>query len=277
MMFKLKSLISRLRFWKKAPVLDSFDELEVKLMKATPKARKSFERDLRQKLRARHQELMEDRLEKQSSFFYVHRLGMSMALAFILVLGSGGVMVSAAGAPVPQNRSLTSISPDWHPDVSPITIDFDKNMMQGSVENSFSIYPEVDGSFVWEDRQTMHFLPDNPLDSDQQYVVKISQDAKSLFQKPISAEFEQKINVFSPELPVRIQNQITVLQDLRQTSKDLSGQQKDDMILRINKLEQELDLFFQENTRATSSPIKPQNITTEPSVTAQPKVEPSSA
>jgi hypothetical protein len=268
MMFKLKSLLSRLLHLKKAPNSEDFSKLEIELMKAAPKARSSFQRDLRQKLKARHQELMEEQIEKESGFLYVHRFAASMMLVLILVAGGGTVIVSASGAPVPQNRGFESINSDWHPDVSPITIDFDKSMMQSSVEDAFSIYPQVNGQLVWENRQTVHFLPDEPLDPNQQYVVNISKKAKSLFQKPISAEFEQKINVFSPELPPRIQNQTMRIQELKESSKTLTGGQKDEVIQKIRDLEKDLEWFFEQEQ---NGPVDG------PTNQFGPKVQPSSA
>ena len=121
----MRKLLSYILHLKKPTSGQDFGELEVKLMNSRPKARPSFQRDLREQLKSRHQEMMEEKVEKQSGFFYVHRLASSMVLASVLVVFSGAFMVSASSAPVPQNRAVNNLSPDWHPDVMPITIEFD--------------------------------------------------------------------------------------------------------------------------------------------------------
>lgn len=252
----LKKALDNLIHFKKAPESSDFGELEVKLMQATPKARVSFNQDLREKLKARHQGMMEVQIEKEAGFFHVHRLAASMALAVILVVFGGGLVVSAAGTPIPKNRTFVNVNPEWHPNVAPITIDFNKSMMQGSVEDAFSIYPAVEGTFVWEDHQTMHFLPNKPLDPNQQYVVKISKDAKSLFQKPIKTDFEQKINIFETELNPEIQSKLAKLKELERSSKNLSGAEEDDVVKQIQELEAELEKYFgEQNHRPQENPI----------------------
>ncbi len=268
MLRKLKQFIDRLIYFKKASNLDDFGEIEVKLMKAMPKARSSFQQDLREKLKARHQELREEQVEKESGFFYVHRFATSMVLAMVLVVGGGGFMVSAADAPVPKNVPLSDTSPEWHPDVAPITIEFDQNMMRGSVEDAFSIYPAVEGSFVWDNNHKVRFLPDMPLDSNQEYVVTISQDARSFLQKPMSAEFEQKISVFSPELPAGVEEKLIELKALRDSTRGLSGDARDEIIQQIIEIEEELRLFFDPNDRPMQNQPNNQNA---------PNVQPSSA
>lgn len=263
----LKKTLDNLIHFKKAPESSDFGELEVKLMKVKPKARASFRQDLREKLKARHQEMMEREIEKEAGFFHVHRFAASMALACILVVFGGGLAVSAAGTPMAQNRPLANINPEWHPSIAPITIEFDKSMMESSVEDAFSIYPAVEGNFVWENRQTMHFLPNEPLNPNQQYVVTISQDAKSLFQKPIKTAFEQKINVFETELNQEITDKLKTLKELQRSTMNLSAEEKEAVIEQIKELEAELEDFFKQQKNTTQQ--NPINTTTQSVKTEQ--------
>lgn len=70
-------------------------------------------------------------------------------------------------------------------------IPFDQPMHQKSVMDGFKITPHVDGQLSWDDQKTLRFLPDRPLEIDDEYHIQIKKTAKSLWRKPM--EFEASI------------------------------------------------------------------------------------
>lgn len=195
-MHKLKSLIYRL-VRKGSPRLDPFEKMEKMLERERPMARESFKENLKGQLLARHQDIMEERLDNSSKQFYFQRFATVTAAVFLLVVvGGGGLMVSAATAPIPRTQTIGGLGAQIQPNVAPITVHFDQPMTKGSVEQAFSIYPPVEGHFVWDDRQTMHFLPQQELVAGVEYKVKVASSARSFFQKPLKIDYERTFETF---------------------------------------------------------------------------------
>ena len=73
-----------------------------------------------------------------------------------------------------------------------ITIRFDQPMDEASVEDAFEIEPLVDGAFSWPRPDLVIFTPDNQLEREQQYQVRLSDSAKGANGKQMreSVKFE---------------------------------------------------------------------------------------
>jgi len=59
---------------------------------------------------------------------------------------------------------------------TPISVNFSEPMNKSSVESAFSILPEVNGSFTWDDA-TLIFTPSSPLENATTYTITISDNA----------------------------------------------------------------------------------------------------
>ncbi len=230
-MHKIKSFFYRFR---KAPRLDAFESMESALGKERPKARPAFQEQLKGKLLARHQDLREARLENSTGFFRMHQWATVTAAVFLLVVAGGGSYVVSADAPVPQTQTIAGLGERIHPNIAPITITFDQPMMKGSVENSFFIEPYVDGRFIWENAQKVHFLPNKNLSPGEEYTVTVSSRARSVAQKPMGQAYER---VFQ-SVPMQVNQQLDLrpLQELRQNIDSLTPEQK-------RRLREQLDLM----------------------------------
>jgi len=66
----------------------------------------------------------------------------------------------------------------------PLVIAFDQPMDQASVEEAFSIEPEVDGRFSWE-KNDLVFTPAEPLERGESYQVTVAEGANSAAGLPL--------------------------------------------------------------------------------------------
>lgn len=90
-----------------------------------------------------------------------------------------------------------------------IKIEFNIPMMHSSVENNFSLYPEVDGYFIWEDnaeKSKVTFYPNDQYATNTIYSLILTTSAKTVYGDtlsfPLSASFETegiKITTTTPE------------------------------------------------------------------------------
>lgn len=60
---------------------------------------------------------------------------------------------------------------------APIAIEFGQRMNAASVQEHFSIEPEVPGKFFWNEN-SMYFLPDRPLEAGEHYLVHLAKGAQ---------------------------------------------------------------------------------------------------
>jgi len=81
-----------------------------------------------------------------------------------------------------------------------ITITFNELMDTNSVESAFSISPNVEGTFSWNDA-TLTFTPSKTLDYKTQYVVSISTIAKDQKNDYLESEFSWQFTTISEILP----------------------------------------------------------------------------
>ncbi|MCX6150075.1 MAG: Ig-like domain-containing protein [Ignavibacteriales bacterium] len=73
---------------------------------------------------------------------------------------------------------------------SSVVINFTTQMNKPTVENAFSIIPNVTGTFTWSDYDlTLTFKPDVPLSIGTIYTVKIDTSAKNIWNKSLNGEF----------------------------------------------------------------------------------------
>ncbi|MHB1318326.1 MAG: Ig-like domain-containing protein, partial [Anaerolineae bacterium] len=78
----------------------------------------------------------------------------------------------------------------------PVVLVFDQPMDAASVEEAFSVSPELKGTFVWPDSSTLRFVPDSAsLQRDGQYVFTIATAARSQQNLPLAREvaFRQRV------------------------------------------------------------------------------------
>ncbi len=71
--------------------------------------------------------------------------------------------------------------------VQPISFTFTENMMKEAAQGAFSIQPAVEGTLAWSGK-SLSFTPKTVLQPATNYTVKISTEAKSLWNIPIASE-----------------------------------------------------------------------------------------
>ena len=74
----------------------------------------------------------------------------------------------------------------------PFLVQFDQVMHQPSVNKAFSITPHLDGQLSWDDSKTLRFLPDQPLEIEDEYQIRIQKNAQSRWIRPLN--FDASIN-----------------------------------------------------------------------------------
>lgn len=70
----------------------------------------------------------------------------------------------------------------------PISLEFTQWMNKRSVQEAFSISPEIPGHFEWANRKTLEFHPDKPLRIGSEYQISLRETAKSIGFKPMREE-----------------------------------------------------------------------------------------
>ena len=88
--------------------------------------------------------------------------------------------------------------------LSEIVVEFDIRMNRQLTQNAFSIEPQIDGEFRWEnDSRRMIFIPDSPLSPGTEYSITVSIDAQTYFEINLSEQYtftfttRSKLNVIS--------------------------------------------------------------------------------
>lgn len=225
---------------KTPPSLEGFEDVEAMLKGMRAHPRPAFKQALQSKLRARYEELHEDRLAKLLEAFRIPKWATATAV-IVLVVG-GSTLVGASPAPKPEGKPFGNMEDGQQPDFAPITLTFDQPMMMGSVEDAFQIEPAVEGHFVWNGYKEVLFIPSEPLDPDVTYNIKLTQDAKSLFQKNIDEPFEQTLTVQHIEIGTEDDPQVGLLSEIRQIDdRPLTPQEKKFLHQKFNQMEQEVD------------------------------------
>jgi Tol biopolymer transport system component len=120
----------------------------------------------------------------------------------ILVFLVGMLIITAcqAGAPTPL-VAATFPAPDeaigawgW------VGVSFSRPMSKISVEEAFSITPEVPGEFIWEGDTLLWFRPLVAFDPDQRYVARLSVGAAVLSGQILEEGYEWSFGVRQPEV-----------------------------------------------------------------------------
>lgn len=73
---------------------------------------------------------------------------------------------------------------------TPIKITFNQEVDRASAESNFSITPSIAGSFIWEENNTLTFVPSSKLLYDTRYYIAINPPVKSLYGLDSSDRFE---------------------------------------------------------------------------------------
>ncbi len=113
------------------------------------------------------------------------------------LITAGATTPSATGhLPASSNDSIWANSS--------IEITFDQPMSETESENAFSISPEINGSFTWEDKnQTMIFTPTDFYQPATTYKVTLDTNALSVLKKPIVSSYSFDFAT-KPKLEVKI-------------------------------------------------------------------------
>ncbi len=122
----------------------------------------------------------------------LHRILSAVVLLSLLLSACGTSTATPASTPTPRPPYV----PPPPGTVSPIVIQrtpdrgeelpldgaielvFDRPMDQDAVEEAFTISPQVDGTFEWQDERTLRFKPATPLERDASYEVYVGAAAK---------------------------------------------------------------------------------------------------
>jgi hypothetical protein len=266
MINKFSSFIKRLFESKKTPPsLKPFESIEKELRHARPTARPAFKQDLKAMLRARHQALAEERLEQEAAstwnwnWFSIHRTAaVTLVFSLVFVVGGGSYVVSA-DSPTPEHHTIEGISAEWQPDVMPITVTFDQPMMKGSVEDSFSIQPAVDGQFIWEGSRKVHFLPNEPLTANTQYKVVIAEEARSILQKKFTEPYTRDFDVLELATAAQDLGEESPFYDLnalRKNDQDLSAKERRALREEVQGVKAEIEILIKEGVIEKKPTVK---------------------
>ena len=131
-------------------------------------------------------------LTKSFDRFVVIILLVIFALIISLILMGDRVGVQAEVF-YPEPGTATSVH-------SRISIRFDEPMATASVESHFSITPNTDGEFIWEDAQTLWFMPSEPLDPTTDYEVALKPGAQAESGREIVRQQTWTIAVRQPDI-----------------------------------------------------------------------------
>ncbi len=111
-----------------------------------------------------------------------------------------------------------------HPNATMINITFNVDMDRSSVEEAFSILPEINGTFRWMER-SFSFIPDEDLGSDTEYKVMISKEAKDIWGRKIKDDIQIKFKTEKIEEPAPVDDDDTTTDD---DTTDDEGTDKED-------------------------------------------------
>lgn len=87
---------------------------------------------------------------------------------------------------------------------SSITIKFDQEVDQASAEASFSISPNITGTFSWENDSTLKFTPSSHLNFNTTYTVRLNKGIKSIFGIDSRNDFEFRFTTRSNQVVITI-------------------------------------------------------------------------
>ncbi len=121
---------------------------------------------------------------------------------------------------------VTEATPDGgrHPRSIMINVTFNSDMDRASVEEAFSILPEINGTFRWMER-SFSFIPDEEMGSDTEYKVKISKEAKDIWGREIKDDIQIKFKTEKIEEPTPVDDDDTTTDD--DTTDDEGNNEKD--------------------------------------------------
>ncbi len=122
-------------------------------------------------------------------------------LTLLILLGAGGLLVwNNAGIP----KILGSEEVTFQKEISfnaPLRFEFSEKMNTKSVEEAFSITPEIKGKFLWENQRTLFFVPTDPFTIGDKVTVTISSEAMSWLGKKTGVSYSQDfLIVGSPQI-----------------------------------------------------------------------------
>lgn len=124
-------------------------------------------------------------------FVFIFLLVMlGLIIALILWGDRVGVQVTAA---YPQPDEAISI-------YGKLGLTFDQPMVANSVEDHFSITPQVEGDFFWDDDMTLWFSPSAPLNPEIAYRASIAAGAEAENGRALLREYPWTITVRHPDI-----------------------------------------------------------------------------
>ncbi len=87
-----------------------------------------------------------------------------------------------------------------HPLSTAVNITFNIDMDRGSVQEAFTIEPDINGTFLWSERM-VSFVPDDDLSENTEYKVRISTQAEDLWGRELKDDLEIKFKTDKIEDP----------------------------------------------------------------------------
>lgn len=137
---------------------------------------------------------------------------------------------------------------------------FNQSMNKKSVENSFSIYPNISGKFNWIDNKTLEFDTNENLEIGSLYTISISSEAKSVYKKAFSTKYDIQFLISGPPVVKFIYPFLYKTEDnLNNQEKDNLNNQEKDEILTIDK-NQIITVMFDRPMRSLSNISNEDNI-----------------
>lgn len=112
-------------------------------------------------------------------------LGLLAAIALVLWRGDRVGVVILSSRPGDGSQAAAT---------APIVIEFAQRMDAASVQQHFSITPEVQGQFIWEGN-TLYFLPAAPLPVGQEFTVSLAQGARGQLAHDLLADYRFSFTV----------------------------------------------------------------------------------
>ena len=111
--------------------------------------------------------------------------GLLAAIALVLWRGDQVGVPVLSTAPAAGSPAAAS---------APIEIEFGQRMNAASVQSHFTITPQVDGKFLWNEN-SLYFLPDAPLEEDQHYLVHLAKGAQGQVGHDLLADLDWGFDV----------------------------------------------------------------------------------
>ncbi|KKU80110.1 MAG: hypothetical protein UY05_C0014G0002 [Candidatus Peregrinibacteria bacterium GW2011_GWA2_47_7] len=140
-------------------------------------------------------------------------------IAVLLVVFVGGILAVHLQAPTIKASNI-EVNKNEIASNAPISITFNQLMNRKSVENGFSVFPQVGGRFAWTAR-TVTFYPEERFKIGESYGVTVPETVTNILGKPLEKEIllyfividPPKVSLAVPNGETNVDSKITVMFD----------------------------------------------------------------